>query len=534
MGAASAKSGVISKRDRQRDRVVILRSPMSADADIPTIESLQELVAGLRTLVLAQHGRVEVLQEQLAERDAKILELTKELAQLKRGVTERSSERQTRPPSPPLTPDQRDKNEQRRLKTRKKRRIERNEALGEPERVEHAAPATCPRCGNAGGEMLPAEEADELELVPARIVRRRHCRQKLLCTCGQIRTAPPVERPLEGSLHGPQLMGELVVSKVEDASPINRQCVRLGRARYRMSRQTATDLFHGVAAALTLIYLRMLELVAAASHVNADETSQPVRFPGECRNGFVWTFISTRVVAFVFAMTRAGEVASEVLGNSTGTLQCDGHTGYNRVTDPARRKRIGCLAHLRRYFVLALASSNESAMFAIRILAEVFAVERQAAELEITGTAAHVALRETVARPALDRLKEWIERERPKTLPKSPLGEAFTYATNQWERLTAYLPDPNIEPHNNIAERTLRVVARGRDNFRWVGNEGAGRSLAILLTIVQTCRANGVEPTAYIADVLMRVGKTSQKDIDTLLPWNWKAARDAEDARNAA
>ena len=80
----------------------------------------------------------------------------------------------------------------------------------------------------------------------------------------------------------------------------------------------------------------------------------------------------------------------------------------------------------------------------------------------------------------------------------------------------------------------VRGRTRGVGQVRWVGNEGAGRSLAILLTIVQTCRANGVEPTAYIADVLMRVGKTSQKDIDTLLPWNWKAARDAEDARNAA
>jgi len=188
----------------------------------------------------------------------------------------------------------------------------------------------------------------EYERVPERLVRRRHVQRKYVCKCGHIACGTPPERVGDCAHYGPGLHADAVVSKCADAMPINRLAKRYQRAGVPMARSTLTDLFHRSAARLEPIWKRLKTLLADASHVNADETSQPVMDTEKCRRGFMWTFIADSIVLYVFSASRSGATAGRVLGDSVGVLQVDGYTGYDRVTTPDRRTRAGCLAHARR------------------------------------------------------------------------------------------------------------------------------------------------------------------------------------------
>jgi transposase len=153
----------------------------------------------------------------------------------------------------------------------------------------------------------------------------------------------------------------------------------------------------------------------------------------------------------------------------------------------------------------------------------VYRVEHEARELGIAGTPAHRALRQLKSVPAMEAFRLWLEAEKPKHLPQGPMGKAIGYATNQWSALTVFLGNPAVPVDNNRSEAALRVVALGRKNWLWVGNDIAGENMAVLLSLVRTCEAVGVNPQAYLADVLMRIDDWPQSRIDELLPDRWQA-----------
>ena len=121
----------------------------------------------------------------------------------------------------------------------------------------------------------------------------------------------------------------------------------------------------------------------------------------------------------------------------------------------------------------------------------------------------------------MDELKAWLQAQEGQHDPKGPMGKAIGYALRQWPRLIKFLQDPKLRLDNNISEGALRIIALGRDNFRWVGHDEAGENLAVLQTIVATCVANSVNPQDYISDVLIRMQSHPASDIDALLPMNW-------------
>ena len=155
-------------------------------------------------------------------------------------------------------------------------------------------------------------------------------------------------------------------------------------------------------------------------------------------------------------------------------------------------------------------------------IVELYQVEYMAAEQGFVGTAKHLALRKMCSAPLMDEVKLYLEQERPEHLPEGPMGRAITYAFNQWETLTAFLADANISLDNNISERQLRIIALGRKNFLFLGNDAAGENLAVLQTLVSSCELSGVNPWAYLSDVLIRIQTHKASDIDDLLPHNWQ------------
>lgn len=378
---------------------------------------------------------------------------------------------------------------------------------------------TCPRCASTDFHAVgPGKESFAIDYVPGYFRRRRHVRETLACICGaHVVTAPGPDHSVEGARYGDGFRAYVVVSKCADSMPLYRLAKQFGRLGIPIARSTLTDLFHQVARVLSPLSDRLVELVAAAEIVQADETSLKMQKPN--KRGFVWTFLADNLIAYRFSGDRSGETPAKVLGASTGTLVVDMYTGYNAVTGTGKRDRAACLAHARRRLFEALAYAPE-ARVALELIRDVYVVEHDVKAEGRAGTEEHTRMRQARSAPIMNRLKALLEEQRPLHQPKGPMGSAISYALNNWEELTRFLGNARIPPDNNRSESALRVVAVGRRNFLFVGHEDAGANIAGLYSLVATCEANGVNPLGYLTDVMGRLGKPSA--LDDLLPHRWK------------
>jgi len=500
----------------------------SLDPDsIDDVSSFREMMRQLQTLVMKLNALVVELRSSLAEKDAHLAEKDNEIAELRRALLGPKSERKQKKASKPKSkksesPKDKERRRQARRKS-KKNRDERNDQLDE-QPVEHSAADVCPKCGGTGPFVeLSPEVSVEIEYLGERLLKLLHRIEKKLCPCGHIFSAPSPERVTEGTHYGPGLYAN-VVSKCADALPLNRISKRFARSGVKMARSTLTDLYHRAAELLAPIHRRLQALVASSFYINADETSQPVMDKDHCHRGFIWTFIAESMIVYIFSATRSGETPKQLLEGTVGKLQVDGYTGYNDVCLPNGRDRVGCIAHCRRYFHKARDKCPEEADHCLGVILKLYRVEYSAAERNILGTDAHRILRERESKTIMDEWKLWLEEHKDRHTPKSPMGRAIRYTLNQWTPLTKFISDPKLRLDNNISEAALRIIALGRDSFRWVGHNVSGHNLAVLQTIVATCVANDVNPQEYISDVLIRVQNHPAARIDELLPMNWTPA----------
>lgn len=508
---------------------------MEESIDIPDLDEIQDLGSAkilLKLLLKTAEHQTQTIHGLTETINA----LTQEISELKRALFGQKSERVVpvdreihKKAREEETPEQRvARLEAQRLRREATREGRRDTAEIIP--VEHPVPDVCEQCGLSleDAAELADEVSEEYEYVPAKIVRREHHRQRKVCSCGCFAIGEAPVRVVEGGLYGPGLHAHVVVAKCCDSIPLDRQARGFKRAGALLSKSTLCDLFHRAADCFRPLARRILELTAATSHINADETSLKVQHRKTCRRAFVWDFIATSdaghtMVAYCFSPDRSGRTPVEVLGDSTGVLQVDGYTGYNQVTTPEKRDRAGCWAHARRKFFAAIETKPDEAHHAIDLIREIYEVEYVAAEKSVLGTERHRALRTTQSRAKVGELMNWAVAEQPKHNPKGPLGTALKYLLNQRVTLERFLDDPKIRLDNNIAEQHLRLIALGRKNFLFVGHDEAGHNLAVLQTLVSTCLANGVNPQAYLTDVLIQIQTHPQSRIDELLPWNWRA-----------
>jgi hypothetical protein len=198
-------------------------------------------------------------------------------------------------------------------------------------------------------------------------------------------------------------------------------------------------------------------------------------------------------------------------------LPCDAYAGYD---ERFRRSSgavvgVGCWAPARRKFAEAEKTSPREPHEAVGRIRQLYAVEHQAAG---SALAARAALRRDKSVPLLAGFKEWLDRIAGTALPKSPLGEAVTYARNQWAALTVSVTDGRLSIDNTVAERAVKPFAIGRKNFLFFGSDRGGRTLATLASFTATCQQFGVNPWAWLRDRLTRLPVTSADQLATLLP----------------
>jgi transposase len=378
----------------------------------------------------------------------------------------------------------------------------------------------CPDCG---GEVKPIGTGDhsfEYEWIPGHVERREHIVEVGRCACKRHYARGPAPRRVqEGCMLGPRFLAKLAVDRCADSTPIYRVEKQMRRTGVPISRSTLNDNVLLAADVLSPLHVVALKEMRVDPHLQADETS--FRVQTNVGRSFVWTFLSKLYTLYVFSPSRSGDTPKEILGGTKGSLTIDGYTGYNVVTDFDGRDRTGCWSHARRYLFDALSSAPE-ARDGLDIILDLFMIEREAQCLKIAGTRKHLALRKKRSAPVLERLRQWRETMTPLFEPKSAMGDALRYMKNQWSRLTAFLEDALIPIHNNASEAALKIVALARKNSLFFGNERAGHRYMVLYSLIATCERHGVNPEAYLADVLLRIQDQPKDRLADLLPHRWK------------
>jgi transposase len=392
----------------------------------------------------------------------------------------------------------------------------------EPHRPEVPRPQChCEYCGDGpdGFHLIGSKTSTVYSMRPAKLIKRIYTRDTRSCHCGKTIVSAPAPERFGRSQYDASVVAQLVTGKCSDSLPVARQAEQLRRQGVPASRATLNRLFLQAGRVLSPIALRILSLIAESDIVLGDET--PIRQQDQTSKGYFWTFGNGDLVAYVYSSSRSGDTPKKVLGGTRGVLVADAYTGYNVVTKPDGRDRAGCNSHARRKFCEALSNAPE-AQRAIDLYTEVFVVERDARDLGIVGSRQHLALRKKRSAPAMRRMHAWLQQEQPRHLPKSKMGEAIGYALNNWKELTRFLSNAKIPVSNNLSEGQLRIVALGRKNYMSVGAESAGQSIATLYTLTACCKRAGVDPIAYLTDVLRRLGRAPDYSVDELMPHRWK------------
>src|ERR1700688_3372741 len=389
--------------------------------------------------------------------------------------------------------------------------------------------AACPDCG---GKLKPLGEdvSEILEYVPARFKVIRQVRPKLACACCErIVQAEAPSRPIERGVAGPGLLAHALVSKYCAHLPLDRQSEIYARESVELERSTLADWVGGTSRLLEPLVEVLRRHVMAGGKLHADDTPVPVLAPGngKTKTGRLWTYVrddrpagdaTPAAVWFAYSPDRKGEHPKAHLSEFTGTLQADGYAGFDAVYETGHIQEAACWAHVRRKFYdLHVAHKSQVAAEGLERIAALYAVEK-----EIRGYPAEQRreIRNTRARPLLESLKQWLEETLTKLSRKSDTAMAMRYALLRWDALLRYVDDGRIEIDNNAAERALRTIALGRKNYLFAGSDAGGERAAAIYSLIGTAKLNGLDPEAYLRNVLSRIADHPINHIEELLPWN--------------
>ena len=235
-------------------------------------------------------------------------------------------------------------------------------------------------------------------------------------------------------------------------------------------------------------------------------------------------FVAKRAVLFDFTASRAGEHPRRVLQGFAGTLVSDDYSGYFGLQAQGITAAL-CWAHARRkLFEAHKFNGSEIAGQAVRLIAKLYEIEREAREFE---PEARWLLRQQHSKPIVEALHTWLTEQRRKLANADVTAKAIDYSLSNWRALTRYLDDGNVPIDNNAAENAVRPLCVGRKNWLFVGSQQAGERAAVVMSLIESAKLNGHDPWAYLKDVFERLPTLKQRDLAQLLPHNWRPASDA-------
>ena len=328
------------------------------------------------------------------------------------------------------------------------------------------------------------------------------------------------------------LLAHVAISKYGDGLPLHRQAEIFNRQGIEIARSTLSDWMMGCSEALNPLYLEHRRAILKADYINVDETPEPMleRGAGKTVTGRMWAYrtgCGPPMAFFDFTDDKTQERPAGILKDFRGHVQTDASSSFNAVFRREGIFGIGCWAHLRRRVVDAFNIGVKEAKPFVTLIAILYRIEHRIAALEGKfSDPERFMLRRKRARRILEKFFKLVSSTL--ALPKSPLGKALTYARNQEAGLREYINDLRFRPDNNAAENVIRAVVICRKNHLFVGSRRGGKAAAIFFSLVGTCKMNGIDPYAYLKDVMARINDHPDARIGELLPVAWKLAQDAK------
>jgi len=400
--------------------------------------------------------------------------------------------------------------------------------------AQHDAQGQACGCTSCGARLRPlgADVSHHLEYVPGRFKVIRTVRPKLACTkCETIFQAAAPSRPIPRGVAGAGLLAHVMVSKFCDHIPLHRQSRIYARDGVNIDRGTMAGWVAQVHALLDPLVAALGRYVLQAPKVHADDTPVKVLAPGEgkTRTGRLWVYVrddrpaaSTDAPAAWYRYTpdRKGEHPREHLGRFSGILQADAYGGWNGLYDSGRVTEAACWAHARRPWWDLYQEHRDEHGLAAQALRRIRAL--YTIEAEVRGQPPPIRQQHRPARAGqlLSEFHQWLNGVLPKVSTKSDLARAARYSLVRWKALTRYVDDGRIEIDNSAAERALRGVALGRNNYLFMGSNDGGERAASLYSLVETAKLNALDPEPYLREVLQRIAQHPINRIEELLPWN--------------
>jgi len=397
------------------------------------------------------------------------------------------------------------------------------------ETQEHPAACACPECG---GELkhIGEDVSEQLEFIPEHFKVIRHVRPKFACgKCQNIVQAAAPSRPIVKGIAGPGLLAHVAVSKYLDHLPLYRQSEIYARQGIDLERSTLAGWIGAIAELVTPLAEAIGRHVTAAAKVHADDTPVPVLDPGrgKTKTGRLWVYVrddrasasaDPPAALYRYTPTREGVHPRTHLKKFKGTLQADGFSGFDALFESGEIKLAACWAHARRKFYdLHAATKSPLAAEALDRIGALYAIEK---EIRGKPAAQRRQVRQARAGPLLADLQRWMQQRLTQVSVKSEAAGAILYSLKRWDGLTRYLDDGAIEIDNNAAERALRGPVLSRKNFLFAGADSGGERAAVLYTLLETAKLNGLDPERYLRDVLSCIAEHPINRIHELLPWN--------------
>jgi transposase len=516
---------IIAEKEEQlneRERVIAIRD---AELYAKTLQ-IENLKAQLAVLRRSRYGRSSEKLDQEIEQ----LELL--LGELEEGVAEgrTRAEQVAKSPAAP----RRDK--------RKGHTPHGRKPLPEHlprEEIIHPPASSCTCCGGTVLRKVGTHRTEVLEYVPSSFKVTVHLRDVVSCRlCETIMQAPLPSFPIERGRPGPGLLAHVIVGKYADGLPLHRQTGIYEREGVDLDRSTMADWVGTTAALLRPLVEAIGHHVRSGPVLHADDTPMKVLAPGhgKTKTGRLWVAVRDErpwsgpappAAFYRYSRDRKGENAEALLGGCRGFLHADGYGGFGTlyVSDPKtnlpRLTEVACWSHARRkIYEFYESTKSPLAKEVLERIAPLFEIESR---IKGQTPERRLVARQAEAVPLLSELKGLMDNVLNQISGAGTLAKAIRYATSRWPALTRYTTDGRLEMTNNAAERAMRPLAMTRKNFVFLGSDAGGDRAAAMFTILESCKMLGINPEAYLRDVLSRIADHPINRIGELLPWRWKS-----------
>lgn len=384
-------------------------------------------------------------------------------------------------------------------------------------------------------ERIGEETSEVMERRPASFVLVRTVRPKFVRKDrdrnGKTRVyvAPVPELPIPRSVAGPGMLADTLVRRWQDHLPLNRLEDIYQRDGVTIGRSLICGWHDQLAPLVQPLVAAMRADAFKSPYICTDATGVLVQAKGKCRASHFWVLVAPgRHVLFEYTKKHDNDAVDDVLAGYEGYLVADAHAVYDHLYADGRMTEVNCWAHARRYFFKALTTDPERAKHALEEIGALFKIERAIAT---APRKKRERVRDKSSRPIVNRFFSWCDTEVDRVLDGSPIADGIRYARNQQKGLSRFLEDGRLPLDNNISERQLRRQAVGRKNWLFVGSDRGGEVNALFTSLLASCRMLGVEPWAYLRDILCLLPRWPVHRVLELAPVHWLETRERPDVQ---